>query len=961
MVEIVGQPIWSPVRQLEKTDMATGGPDGTLNEQAISFADRTEFLKRFKADLEYVDDKVAGIQGGYAGSFLTYALMDAAKDTLPDNCSVKVTKDPDETKNGEYNWDGNVFTRSGYDPLTQAINYVNANKNFKWVKIVEGNNYNNFTEPGVYFHWGANLTAAQVPNAPFLVNGNIPFGVLVVYNANPTGAKNPSTTQVLFPYYDGYAPAYRKVKQSNSEFGTWSYILTKEVQFNLDPLTENQDVLALPPGNYGTPTVDIGKTLVNIPNMPWKFFRIEVRQNANGGYKTIEIIPYGRDTNTYFNRNFENTWSGWKTYKDYETMKAESDALYASYPALSSAIAEATANITKDNYFGKQFTEAELKGSTIYSPANYLGYNHVTGSKSITFNALKARFWNPGGGDVQYRVFYGSKVTIGTNGIIVPQANVNSPNYSGICKTCPTTDTGAAQDIVLDQVVNIPANTPFVIVFRDSDLTTLRCAYANAIAGNLDSRGFSMWAGAVEWGQSAIAVSTPGSPQNYVQAGFQLFIKLPQSESSTSPGQPTYKPTLVLPPKIYAMEGIQSHIYPEHLLVEKHELYEHNIICTRGRHMERGWLWEFNPNAPDPVGNYALTWELYDAQTDVNLTSASTIVQIVDKNAKAGQTLNISFIADSLGSSGLITQRLLELATNDVMKVNLIGTRGTGLNKHEGRGGWTINDYSGPGRTYYSFAVSGITTAPAINATTYTFNGAEFLVQEAYLTNGAGTIVCSLTTGAAPVAGSTGTLIKKNTSAGDTNIAFSDVQPLPANPFWNKSSETLDYANYLQANQLEKPHHVFIELGINDTFGFTTDTAVLTYSDTALPKYDSLIAAIHAVDPNIKVIVMAPPSYANQDAFGINYACGQTSRRAKRNIITFNSLLQKRYDGQQDQNIYFLGSGVNVDTLFNFPAGQVEVNSHNSTLVTRQVNGVHPDKPGYYQIGDVIFMFSKAV
>lgn len=959
MNQIIADPVWSPIRVLEEMELARGGINGNMNEHAQQLANRLEFLKLLKADIAYVDNKVSGVSGGHAGSFLTYALMDAAKATLPANCSAKVSNDPDNNKNGEYTWNGSIFTKSAYDPLTQAINYFNSNPNFKPIQIIAGNNFNNITQPGVYFHWGANLTEAQVSNAPLYIAGNLAFGILIVYNANPTGAKNPSTQQIFYPYNDGYAPFFRKVKQSNSEFGAWSHYITKENQFNFDVLTSGIDVLTLSAGRYAIPSIAIGNSLVNMPNMPFKFGRIEVDYSASTGYKIIRIIPYGRDSNSYTNKSYESSaWSGWKTHKDYETFKAENDALYATQNVLSSSISEALSNITQDSYFGKQYTEAELTSSPIYPSAYYLGYNHVTGAKAATFNCIKARLWNPGGGEVQYRVYYGAKVTEVATGVTVPQANVNSPNFAGICKSCPNVDTGSAQEIVLDQVINIPANTPFVIVFRDSDLTTLRAAYASAVTGNLQSRGFSMWANPVQWGESAIGLASPSL--NYIQAGFQLLIKLPKADSGTTPVQPSYKPTLVLPAKVYAMEGLQTHIYPEHLLVEKFELYEHNINCTRGRQMERGFLWDFNANAPDPAGSYPLTWELLDAQTDASLTTASTTLQIVDKNAKSGQTLNISFIADSLGAPGTITQRLLDIAAHDVTKVNLIGTRGSGVNKHEARGGWTINDYSGVGRTYYSFTVSGVTTSPAINATTYMLGSTELLVQETYLTNGTGTIVCNINTGAAPAAGSSGTLAKKNTSAGDNNIVFTDVQPLSANPFWNATTASIDYASYLSTNGFTAPDMVFIQLGINDTFGLTTDGAVTTFCESAFAKLDTLIASIKAANATTKVILMTPPTYADQDAFGGNYACGQTSRRAKRNIVTYNKALMLRYSALESQRIYVLGSGVNVDTRFNFPAGQFQANSHNSTLVTRQTNGVHPDTPGYRQIADVMFIFIKA-
>jgi lysophospholipase L1-like esterase len=54
----------------------------------------------------------------------------------------------------------------------------------------------------------------------------------------------------------------------------------------------------------------------------------------------------------------------------------------------------------------------------------------------------------------------------------------------------------------------------------------------------------------------------------------------------------------------------------------------------------------------------------------------------------------VCLIGDSLTNNGTITQTLLDIAGTDVMGVTLIGTRGSGSNKHEGRGGWTVAAYT---------------------------------------------------------------------------------------------------------------------------------------------------------------------------------------------------------------------------------------------------------------------------
>lgn len=720
---------------------------------------------------------------------------------------------------------------------------------------------------------------------------------------------------------------------------------------SITALTTGQDVLALPVGRYNIPSIAIGNSLLNMPTMPYKFGRIEVDYTATTGYKLVRIIPYGRDTNFYLNKSYElGAWSGWKTFKDYEAFKIECDALYATKTALSAAIANALNNITQDKYFGKQYTASELTGTSVYNLAYYAGFNSSASSTGENFNTVKARIWNPDGGDVQYRVYHGSKVVVAANGNVVVQANVNSPDYSGVCNFFPQSDTGIAQEIELDQVISIPSSSPFVIVFRDADIKTLRIAQFSSVSGNLESRGFNLVTTSGDWGSSSISVA---APPTYTQSGFQLLLKLPNSGGSTPV---VYTPELVLPPKIYALESLQSNIFLEHTLTVDYNLYDFNFTCDKGIHQNRGWRW--TPSSTDVAGNYALTLMCLDKQTGSQLATASTQVVLVNKNANSGVTKKVQVIGDSLVSAGSITQGLLNNASTDVMPITLIGTRGTGLNKHEGRGGWTINDYTTVGRTYYLFTVSGVTTTPAINATTYSYGGGEFTVQEASITSGSGTLLCSHT-GTAPTNGATGTLTKTNVSAGDATIAFSNVQSQSGNPFWNGTA--VNYQNYLTVNSLAAPDVVIIQLGINDTFNMTSDQAVIDFCATAFPKLDVLINSILAVNANIKVAVSAPPSYASQDAFGNNYQCGQTSRRAKRNITTYNKQLFAYYKDKEASRIYVISGGINVDAENNFPESVVSVNSRNTKTVIKQTNAVHPDTSGYYQESDVLTPFIKSL
>ncbi len=81
---------------------------------------------------------------------------------------------------------------------------------------------------------------------------------------------------------------------------------------------------------------------------------------------------------------------------------------------------------------------------------------------------------------------------------------------------------------------------------------------------------------------------------------------------------------------------------------------------------------------------------------------ASTDIIKVKKEAGAGKEKTILFLGDSLINENIYTNCVKELFENDDMNINLIGTRGTEENKHEGRGGWSAYDYCNE-QTKYGF------------------------------------------------------------------------------------------------------------------------------------------------------------------------------------------------------------------------------------------------------------------
>jgi lysophospholipase L1-like esterase len=413
-------------------------------------------------------------------------------------------------------------------------------------------------------------------------------------------------------------------------------------------------------------------------------------------------------------------------------------------------------------------------------------------------------------------------------------------------------------------------------------------------------------------------------------------------------------PELFLPTTIYAAQGNEFNFYFDNAIAQKASDYNVNVELTTGaKHLKECMR---IASADIAAGTYPLTLEYRSKVTNLVEASAICNIQRVASSQGTGLTKKVLVIGDSLINAGVITQTLLDDA--GAPNITLQGTRGTAPNLHEGRGGWSIDDYTGVGRTYYRFTVSGVSVTPAINSSGYTdSSGAYYVVQETNITAGSGTVTCSL------FSGTGGTIpsgnLTKVTGVGDATIAFSDVTTVSGNPFWNGSA--VDFANYLSVNGFATPDIVIIALGINDVFVQTDDAAVTSLAASKAALLDTLVTSIHAHGATIKVGIALPTPPSGQDAFGVNYDAGQYYARDKRNIYFWSKAFNAYYTGKEGANTYVLASNYALDTDRGYPVTTAAASARITKVVERQNNGVHPSNEGYQQIGDAMFAFIKAV
>ena len=171
----------------------------------------------------------------------------------------------------------------------------------------------------------------------------------------------------------------------------------------------------------------------------------------------------------------------------------------------------------------------------------------------------------------------------------------------------------------------------------------------------------------------------------------------------------------------------------------------------------------------------------------------------------------------------------------------------------------------------------------------------------------------------------------------------------------------LDFTKYYQERNGGRPaDFVTILLGCNDTFG-TNDAGIEKTVDGMLSHYDALIAAIRKASPETKIgVMLTVPPAATQDAFAVNYACGQTRWQYKRNQHRVVERLLEKYANREKENIFVVPAEVNLDCENGFPSVQSVRNAQVEDKCVRLSNGVHPASAGYRQIGDSMYAWLKA-
>ena len=168
-------------------------------------------------------------------------------------------------------------------------------------------------------------------------------------------------------------------------------------------------------------------------------------------------------------------------------------------------------------------------------------------------------------------------------------------------------------------------------------------------------------------------------------------------------------PKILLPSIYWLAQGIEYNFYFSSFFVapfaEDLNNYYKSVFSYRGKFLEK----KLNVTAND---DFTMTYKIEDsedrfAKKTINVLTAPTA-------NGTGVNRKVLVIGDSTINSGTIVKRISDYFATDVMDVTLLGTRQTlGVN-HEGRSGWTLQNY------IESASISGVAN-PFYNNGTFDF------------------------------------------------------------------------------------------------------------------------------------------------------------------------------------------------------------------------------------------------
>ena len=150
----------------------------------------------------------------------------------------------------------------------------------------------------------------------------------------------------------------------------------------------------------------------------------------------------------------------------------------------------------------------------------------------------------------------------------------------------------------------------------------------------------------------------------------------------------------ILPSTIPTVKELETNIFWDNILLNTNiksvpRINVANSIGGRKNVMEDRW----RILLPKGTTDITQTFEVYFDNTSKQDKKVTANIKVLDKSMGSGLTKKIIFIGDSLTDNNIYEPELINMFANDVMDIELLGSRGSSPALHEGRSGWTTKHY----------------------------------------------------------------------------------------------------------------------------------------------------------------------------------------------------------------------------------------------------------------------------
>lgn len=271
MVNIVTTPEWKSVRILEQEELALGGENGNMNEQAVALVARSEFLKQ---------------RAAYQYNTLAEANADIANIALNQNVNV--------VDSGLYKKDtagATSLTKSPHDPVEQAKNYTDTFLPvLDSVSLNVGADANSLIDNGKYII----VSSGSYPNFPLSS-----YGELNVVSRGQTVTQTfHSTINNRYFYRTRYAGAWTEWKEAQSKVEIEALISAAIAGLNISKIST-----AAPSASNIIDANNLTTNETLIINNANSAYVLNLPYNS---YGVISVISGGRTVTQFFHTTVSN-------------------------------------------------------------------------------------------------------------------------------------------------------------------------------------------------------------------------------------------------------------------------------------------------------------------------------------------------------------------------------------------------------------------------------------------------------------------------------------------------------------------------------------------------------------------------------------------------------------------------------------------------------------------------------